>query len=478
MTLKEKTIKGLAWSGISQFIKQIAQFAITVIFARMLYPDDFGLFAMALVIVNFLAVLMEMGMDKALIQKQDIHDAHYSSVFWLTVFTGICCAIFLILLSPSITAFYRKPELKPMLMVMSVNFLFSSFVIVQQAIITKEMRFRELAIIDISAFVGSGIIGIYLANNKWGAWSLVYQLLSYTLVDGALLWIFSSWKPRFYFSISDIREVFHFSANLTGSNIVNYFARNIDKLLIGRFLGAQALGYYSLSYRLMLFPLQNISWVVGGVMFPVLSKIKDDLEKVRKAYLKITRAISLIAFPLLCGLFVIAPEFVRAVYGAKWEPAVILIRILCVAGIAQSVGTTIGNIILSQGKSSLQFKMQIYSAVSVFFSVLIGARWGINGVAVSYALQSLIWVVFTFYVTNRLIGLGHLDFYAQLVDVYFISLAMLGAMFLVKPFIVSSDFLKMTALVSIGFMAYLILCILKKEIIMDSKNALHFRILQ
>ena len=128
MTLKEKTIKGLAWSGISQFMKQAAQFVVTIIFARMLYPGDFGLFAMALVIVNFLAILMKMGMDKALIQKQDTSDAHYSSVFWLTVFTGICCAIFLILFSPAITMFYRKPELRPILMIMSVNFLSSSFV--------------------------------------------------------------------------------------------------------------------------------------------------------------------------------------------------------------------------------------------------------------------------------------------------------------------------------------------------------------
>ena len=299
MSLKEKIIKGLYWSGASQAGKQISQFIITIILARLLSPADFGLLAMATVFVNFAMIFSEMGISSALIQKQDTHNRHYYSVFWFNIFVGICLTLFFIAVSPLIARFYKKPELVPILAVISLNFFFSSFVIIQQTILTKEMDFRKLAIRDVVAVIIAGIVGVVLAYNGFGVWSLVFQSLVFTLADVVLLWTVSSWRPKFSFAMADIKDIFHFSANLTGFNIVNYFARNVDQLLIGKFLGAQALGFYSLAYKLMLYPLQNISWVIGKVMFPAFSKIQQDLEKVRNSYMKMTRVISFITFPLM-----------------------------------------------------------------------------------------------------------------------------------------------------------------------------------
>ena len=273
MNLRQKTISGLFWSFLSQGGKQASQIIITIILARLLSPDDFGILAMVTVFTNFAMIFSEMGVSSALIQKQDTHDRHYHSAFWLNILVGIGLTLIFMAASPFIAWFYKKPELTPILLVVALNFLFSSFTIIQQTILTKEMDFKSLAIRDIIAVILAGVIGIALAYHGFGVWSLVYQLIAFTIINALLLWILSPWRPKLEFSISDIKDIFHFSAHLTGFNFLNYFSRNIDQLLIGKFLGTQALGYYSLAYKIMLYPLQNISRVISKVMFPVFSKI-------------------------------------------------------------------------------------------------------------------------------------------------------------------------------------------------------------
>ena len=317
MNLRQKTFKGLFWSFLSQGGRQVSQIIITTILARLLSPNDFGTLAMVTVFTNFAMIFSEMGISGALVQKQDIHDRHYYSAFWLNIIVGIGLTLIFIAVSPLIAWFYKKPELKPILFMVAFNFLFSSFAIIQQTILTKAMDFKSLAIRDIIAMILAGIVGITLAYHGFGVWSLVYQLIAYTIINVFLLWILSPWRPKLEFDITDIKDIFHFSSNATGFNILNYFSRNIDQLLIGKFLGSEVLGYYSLAYKIMLYPLQNISWVIGKVMFPAFSKIQNDLEAVRTSYFKMLKSISLITFPLMAWLFCVAPEVVDVLLGAS-----------------------------------------------------------------------------------------------------------------------------------------------------------------
>lgn len=405
MNLKQKTISGLFWSFLSQGGKQVSQIIITIILARLLSPDDFGTLAMVTVFTNFAMIFSEMGVSSALIQKQDTHDRHYYSAFWLNILVGVGLTLIFMAASPFIASFYKKPELNPILLVVALNFLFSSFTIIQQTILTKEMDFKSLAIRDIVAVILAGVIGIALAYHGFGVWSLVYQLLGFTLINAILLWFLSPWRPRLQFAVSDIQDIFHFSAHLTGFNILNYFSRNIDQLLIGKFLGTQALGYYSLAYKIMLYPLQNISWVISKVMFPVFSKIQDDLEKVRANYLKMVKAVSLITFPLMAWLFGVAPELVGVFLGEKWRPIVILIRIFCFCGMAQSIHTTCGGLLLSQGKSGLQLRLGLWSSILNTVAISIGLRWGIYGVAACYLIIQILWISYAQQICNRTIKL-------------------------------------------------------------------------
>lgn len=437
MSLRKKTIKGLAWSAVSQGGKQVSQIIITMILARLLSPEDFGLVAMATVFTNFALLFGEMGLSSALIQKQDIDDRHLSSAFWLNVIAGACLTLFFIIVAPLIAAFYHKPQLQPLLMVMSLNFILTSFTIIQQTIFTKEMDFKPLTIRDIASVVVAGIVGIFMANHGFGAWSLVGQLLTFSFVNGILLWTMSSWRPKFMFSKDAIKDIFHFSAHMTGFNIVNYFARNVDQLLIGKFLGSQALGYYALAYKIMLYPVQNISGIIGRVMFPAFSRIQHDLEKVRSAYLKMVKAISLITFPLMAGLFVLAPEFVHIVFGAKWEPIILVLKILCICGAVQSIGTTVGNIILSQGRSELQLRLGVISIFFVFLAVLLGMRWGVAGVAAFYTYEQILWFFYVQRISNHLIKLDNKRFFSVFKKSLLIGVFLCLCVYLVKCIIIT-----------------------------------------
>ncbi|MDD5546111.1 MAG: MOP flippase family protein [Candidatus Omnitrophica bacterium] len=433
MSLKEKTIKGLFWSGFSQAGKQISQLVITIILARLLSPDDFGLLAMATVFINFAMIFSEMGISSALIQKQDTNDRHYYSAFWFNIIVGVLLTLVFIAVSPIIAWFYNKPELQPILIVISVNFFLSSFVIIQQTILSKEMDFKKLAIRDILAVAISGIVGIYLAYHGFGVWSLVYQSVIFTLLNAILLWTVSTWRPKFVFAIQDIKDIFHFSANLTGFNVVNYFARNVDQLLIGKYLGAEALGYYALAYKIMLYPIRNISWVIGKVMFPAFSRIQNDIEKLRNAYIKEVKIISMVSFPAMLGMFAIAPDFVFLILGHKWQPAILLIRILCFCGLTQSVSDSIsGNIRLSTGNSKLHLKIGIGNAFITIISVIIGLNWGIYGVAYLYTLFSILWSIYTNYITLKIIKLKLSDYYYELIKPMALSITLILLLLIIK----------------------------------------------
>ena len=403
MDLRQATMRGLVWSFLSQGGGQGCQFVILAILARLLSPEAFGLWVMANIFIEFFNIVVEMGTGAALIQKHEATREHYDSVFWLNAGFGVFLTVVMMAASPLITKFYGRPDLQPVLMAFSLNCALMPFIVVQQAILTKGMRFKELAARDIGATLCAGLGGVIMASQGFGIWSLVTLTLGFSCFNIIFLWVLSSWRPRFYFSLERIREISLFGTHLTGFNLLNYAARNVDKLLIGRFLGAEALGYYSLAYRVVIFPLHNISWSIGRVMFPVLSKIQDDLGRVGGIYLRMVARIAFVVFPLMTGLLVAAPEIVKIFLGERWSPMILLLQIFAVCGIFQAIGTTVGNIYMSQGQVVRQFRLQIFGTLMVISSVVAGLRWGLPAVACFYTLQSIVWVVLNLWVISRLL---------------------------------------------------------------------------
>lgn len=386
MTSTKSILHGLGWSATSQIGRQSIQLVVTIVLARLLSPADFGLVAMATVITGFIAIFSDLGTSAAVIQKQQYSSSFLSSVFWLNVGFGLFVMLIIVAIAPVVAAIYREPKITPILLALSSVFPVMGLMSLQRALLEKSMGFNTLANVELTSTAIGGVAAIVVALSEGGIWSLVVQAVITTVSAAVLLWLSSAWRPQLKMSLADIRTIGVFSANLTGFNIFNYFARNADYILIGRFLGSQDLGYYTLAYRILMFPLQNFSAVVGRVMLPYSSKLQADEARFRQIYLKTIRGIALVTFPLMALLFVVAEPFVSVVFGANWLPAVPLLLIFTPIGAVQSVGSPVGIIYIVKGRTGLLLKWGIFSGLIAIASFIIGLQWGILGVAISYAV--------------------------------------------------------------------------------------------
>jgi PST family polysaccharide transporter len=403
--MRQKATSGLKWTTVSQASRLGAQLLSVLILARLLLPSDYGLVAMAAVVTGFASLFRDFGTAAAIIQKPDPSPQLLDSVFWLNVAFGVGLAVMLGLLAPLIAFAFAEPRLKEVLWVLLFTFPTVSLGAVHQALLEKSSRFRPLAIIE-SAAAFIGLAGaVWAAWAGWGVFSLVLQTLLATFLTTAGLWMVSKWRPVLRWDAHEIRGVMGFSGNLVGFNVFNYFIRNADNLLIGRFLGATDLGYYSMAYRLMLWPLQNISNVVGRVLFPVFSRLQADQSRLGGAYIRATTAITLITAPLMFGFFVLREPFIAVALGDRWLPVANVLVWLMPVGLLQSIGTSVGTLYLATGRTDVMFKWGIGAGLLVIPAFAIGLQWGVTGVAAAYAVASLLLFWPSLAIPFRLVGL-------------------------------------------------------------------------
>lgn len=457
-SLKQFAVSGVKWSSVSQISRQGLQLITTIILARLLSPSDFGLMAMVMVVIGFVSLFKDLGTSAAIIQQKSLSEELLSSIFLVNVTFAFLAMAILFLLSPLVANFYREPRVMSLLRVISLTFFISGLSILQQAVLERDLAFNKLAKLEIIATLSGSIVGIGSAILGYGVWSLVYQSLAVAMVTTILLWCFSTWRPKMIFHWIEVKSVSSYSLNLTGFNIFNYFARNADYLLIGRFLGAQNLGYYTLAYNIMLYPLQNISGVIGRVMFPVFSQIQNDDALFRSAYLKVASAIALITFPMMLGLMALSKQLVLTVFGSQWVPVILLLMILAPVGLVQSIGTTVGTIYQAKGRTDWMFRWGIAAGILVMVAFVIGMQWGIVGVAAAYAVASLLLVYPAFAIPFRLINLRVRDLGTVLWRPFLSSLFMLVVVLLLKaalPADLSSGF-SLGILIPTGVIAYIL----------------------
>jgi len=405
--LGKKILSGLGWSGLSLITRESMRIIIFIILARLLSPKEFGLLGMVTVLTYFANIFVDMGFGAAIIQRNNIKENHLNAVFWANLIIGIALTIIFIIISSFIASFYKAPILKNITIVLGINFIFMSLFVVQNAILRKNLQFKEIAIIENIGIFISGIIAISLALLKMGIWSLVAQAIVPTAVIAFLMWYVSPWRPSYSFKWKALKELFSYSFNLLGFSVIDYFTRNSDSFLIGKFVGASELGLYSRAQGLMILPLRQSSSIFTRVMFPIFSIIKDDPEKVKIIYLRLVKGITLIIFPLMIGLLVVADNFVIAVFGKKWVGLIPLVKLFAIAGLWQSINITLEWLYTSQGRTDFLFRWGIISALVRLFAFIIGLRWGYIGVAWSYVITTCIVLWYpSWIIPGRLINLS------------------------------------------------------------------------
>jgi PST family polysaccharide transporter len=434
--LKKRAESGIKWSIIDQIFKVLVSLGVSIFLARLIDPKEFGLFALVTVSVGFLTIFKDFGLGAALIHKDDPTQLEIDSVFWFNIFLALFISVIVFFGSYFMAVFYDEPKIVGIMQAMSLVFLITSFGLVPDGLIHKNLDFKSFFLKNIFNIVLSGSVAILFAFNGFGVWALVAQALSTCILEVVISFNMIKWRPIMQFSWKLIKPFLKFSFPLMGENTINYWVRNGDNLLIGKMLGEEVLGYYSRAYNLMLLPVRQISGAITRVMFPSFSIIKNDKNKVWDYYSKIISLTAFISFPLMGMFFLFGDEIILLLYGQKWMATAPIFKSLCFLGALQSIGVYCGSIFSSQGKTYLQFKLGLFTKPFMLLGIIFGLYFnGVKGVILGYTITSCIsFFVESFFLTKileRNLAQMFYGFYKEFIITGFL----LGCSFLIKSFL-------------------------------------------
>ena len=455
--LRSPVLRGLAWKGTSQVFLQASRLVVAVLLARMLSPQDYGLAAMALVLASLVIVFSDVALGAALVQRPQLTEADRSTAFWTSVAVGAICTVLGVALSGAFARLYGDPAVGPLFAVLSLSFVITSLASTHEALLVREMNFRGLELRMMIATAAGAAAGIYLAAAGYGAWAIIGQQLAIAGVSTVLLWFFSPWKPSFRFSRASLRDLGGFSGNVFVHRLLYYLHRNVDNLLIGRFLGPAALGVYAFAYNVMLVPFSRIAGPMTEVLFPAFSRMQDDRPRMTEVWVRAVRLVASFSVPALVGLVVVAPDFVPVVLGEKWAHTTILIQILAWVGLLQSLQTLNPQILQALDRTQTLLRYTIVFFVLHLTAFAVGLQWGVVGVAVGYLISSLVVEPLFTWVTARALGVSPLVIVRGLMGVLQASALMLLAVVAVRMALLQTDVgqaLRLALEVSVGIAVY------------------------
>jgi O-antigen/teichoic acid export membrane protein len=411
--LKQRAVQGGATTAISQAVKFGLTIGSTAVLARLLTPQDYGLIAMVTVITGFIANFYYLGLSKATIQHEEIDHDQVSTLFWVNVAASTGMALLVAMLAPVLSWFYGEPRLTWITVTLAAAFVLMGLGVQHQALLNRQMRFGALAASDVIATLGGIVVGIACASAGLAYRSLVAAQLTTAALSSALLWWFCGWRPRAAGSLSRVYPMLRFGGAITGFQVVNYFARNGDNFLIGRFHGSQELGLYSRAYNLLLFPLIQILSPISSVALPTLSRMNG--EAFRAAFLRMARVACVLSMPLVAFTIGTADLIIEIFLGAQWHEASNIFAWLGFVGLVQPIANASGWVFVAQGRAKEQLLAGIINGTISVLSFLVGLPWGGTGVAAAYAVSGVvIRTPLLFWLAGRNGAVRTRDFYAVL----------------------------------------------------------------
>jgi O-antigen/teichoic acid export membrane protein len=413
MNIKEKAVKGVFWSAMQKWGEQSISFIVFLVLARRLGPEVFGLVALSSVYLSFIQAFLDQGFAEAIIQRKELDDEHLDTAFWVSIGTGTLLTIISFVGAGLVADFFKTPQLVPIVQWLSFSFILRGLNSVQATILRRQFDFRSLAVRSLIGIIIGGLVGITMAYMGYGAWSLVGQQMSNLIVGVPLMWWVCNWRPGFKISAKHFKDLFTFGINITAFNVLNFFNRRSDNLLIGFYLGNLALGYYNIAYRILEIMIQLLTNITAQVALPTFSRLQHEPERMRQAFYSVTQMTSLISFPMFMGVAVMAPEIVRVLFGEKWLPSIPVMQVLSLIGILQSVFFFNTTVLLAMGKANWRLWINCLNAVTNFIAFISVIRWGIVAVAAAYAIRGYLFSPIPLFAIHKLIHIQALQYLRQ-----------------------------------------------------------------
>jgi len=414
-------------------VAQVFKFGLTMgssmVLGRLLIPQDYGLVGMVTAVTGFVSLFKDLGLSMATVQKDEINHEQVSTLFWVNMALSLTTALITVAIAPAIAWFYHEPRLTWITFVSAVGFIFGGLGVQHSALLNRQMQYKVLMFNDILSMLIGVVAGIVAAWYGYGYWALVIIPLASGIVSTAGVWIACGWRPGLPTTGFGSRSMLAFGGNLTGFSTINYFARNLDNVLIGRYWGAQQLGLYARAYQLLLLPIAQINAPISSVAVPTLSRLQHDPQQFRHYYLKALSIVTFLTMPLIVFMIVASEEIIGVILGSEWGGASILFRLLSISAIVQPICNTTGWLYISRGKTDRMLKWGLFSSSWLVASFFVGLPHQASGVALSYAIGMLLQAAPCVYYATRGTSITIFDV-MQAVMQTFVSSVVAGVMVL------------------------------------------------
>jgi len=477
--LKGRSVRGGAVTMAAQGTRFFLSMASTVVLARLLTPQDFGLIAMVTAVTGFVLMFKDMGLSMATVQRAEVNHGQISTLFWINVILSLGVMLVVAALAPVIAWFYGEPRLTWITLALAGAFIFGGLTVQHQALLRRQMRFGSLALIQIISMSVGILTAIISAFYGAGYWSLVLMQLATAITGAIAVWVACGWRPGLPVRRSGVREMLAFGGHITGFNIINYLHRNIDNVLLGKFFGSFILGQYSRAYALLLLPITQIRAPLISVALPGLSRLQHEPDRFRKYYVELVSILAFASMPLVVFLGVFSRDAVALILGEGWLPAARIFRILAIAAFIQPVFTTRGAVLLSLGQSKRYLNSGMIQSSVFVLALIAGVPWGAEGVATSYVFANYAILVPMFLYCFRYTPLTLRDFLMAILRPALVSIGLGLGLIAIRECISYSG---VVSRFSIGFCSALVIYFALWLVIPGGKNVLktlvgHFSVL-
>ena len=406
---RSSVVTNFIWRFLERCGAQGVSFVLSIILARLLTPEDYGILPLVTVFTAILQVFIDSGFANALIQKKDADDIDFSTVFYFN--TVMCIGLYLVMFfaAPYIAKFYNMPELTAVVRVLSLSLIISGIKNVQQAYVSRNMMFKKFFFATLGGTIGAAVIGIVMAYMGFGVWALVAQMLFNTTVDTIILWTTVKWRPKLVFSLKRLRGLFSFGWKLLASNIINTIYQKIRSLIIGKMYTTADLAYYGKGEHFPAFINSNINTSIQSVLFPAMSNVQDEKEQIKAVTRRSIKTSTYIIYPIMAGLAVIAEPLIRLLLTEKWLPSVPYLRLACIIYAFTPIHTANLQAIKAIGRSDVFLKIEIIKKIVGITTIVFSIPHGVFILAFSGVVNSVIFSAINAGPNKKLLNYGYIE---------------------------------------------------------------------
>lgn len=461
-------LNNIKWVGLSQLAKVLSQVVTIFYLTRVISPNEYGLLAMTAIVMNLATIFSDMGTASAVIQKQNITLSFYNLIYKINIFIGFFVCAVILLVSPLVVGYFERSELYNLLFMLSIIFPITGLGIVHRAKLEKDQNFKKLAKIEVFSSMVGLIVAIVMANLEFGIYSIVTQMI----VIAALISIFCRFLSGLKLTIfgsyerNDLKHIYHFSGNLLSFNLINYFSRNLDVILIGKYFSPTVLGAYSIAYRIMLFPVQSMTFVVSRALLPHISHDLSNSEAIRDNYFNCIFIIAMLTAPLMLGISALSNDFVELFFKEDWNDVAIILCWLAPSAIIQAILSTTGAVFTAYQRTNWLFWLGCIGALLYSFSFIIGVQYDIEFFVKMYLLANILNFFPVMYLVGKILNFSLKDVGLVINKTLVPALLMFLILHILNSYLEKITFINFLIKFIIGLIAYIIpLCIFNPNLV-------------